>query len=580
MVSLPYRETEDFIRYALDNAAIVATTDVQGTITFVNEKFSQISGYERNELIGFNHRILRSGVHDAHFFRAMYRKISRGEIWQGEICNRRKDGSLYWVDTTIVPHVSIAGKVDGYTAIRFDITARKRIEDELRASRAHHRAIANHDFLTNLPNRRRLRHYIDDLAARDGRAGRGFHLAVLDIDAFKEINDSFGHDSGDLLLQTVACRLQSFVADGVFIGRLGGDEFGIVLDGVSDDAAQAFHETILESIREPIRIGAVTRHCSGSMGYAAFPRHGRDATSLLKAADMALYHAKSLGRDRLELFHRGLQAAAEQRSRVFLEIEAGLKRGEFQFFYQPIVHRMPGTPVGLEALMRWRHPDRGLLAPGDFAVAFDDPAMRATLGMFTLDRVFDDMKLLRDRGVPLGRVAINLTNSDFRSEQFMERFFARCDETGIRLDQICVEVTEDMFLGRDHKRVELGLHQFHAAGVEVALDDFGTGYASLRHLRELPIDRLKIDRRFVSHITTSHEDQAIVSGVIDIAHGLGKVVTAEGVETASQARMLLGMQCDFLQGWYFSKACDTTILPSVIRRLPEMRDVLRGWREA
>lgn len=566
--AIPYTQTEDFIRYALDSAAIVAITDVRGTITYVNGKFCQITGYSQSELIGSNHRILRSGVHDAEFFREMYRHIAQGRIWHGEICNRRKDGTFYWVDTTIVPHVSTTGKVDSYTAIRFDITSRKQVEEELRASKEHHKTIANVDALTGLPNRRRFQEYLGELIARDEPPSVNFYLGLFDLDAFKEINDSFGHDAGDLLLQSIALRLKMLAADRHFIARLGGDEFGLILDGVADNEAIDFFESVMDSIREPIDIEHSPRRCSTSMGVAVFPHHATDAISLFKAADMALYHAKYLGRDRFEFFQKELRHAVEQRFSTLREIENGLERGEFVFFYQPIVHRDSTSAASLEALMRWRHPIRGLLTPQDFSIAFDDSATRAALGIFMLKRVFDDVKAVKNAGMALKRVAINLTNSDFRSDTFVDLLFKRCAETGIGPENFCVEVTEGMFLGRDQKRVYRGLMRLHEAGVEVALDDFGTGYASLTHLQELPIDRLKIDRRFISDITQSRKDQAIVAGIINIAHGLGKVVTAEGVETAEQVSLLLDMNCDFLQGWYFSKACDVESLPGVLRALP------------
>lgn len=568
--SNPYHETTDFIRYALDSAAIVAITDVRGTITFVNRKFCEITGYTEAELLGSNHRILRSGVHGTDFFRAIYRNIAQGRIWHGEICNRRKDGTLYWVDTTIVPHVTPTGKVDSYTAIRFDITSRKKVEAELRASKEHHRILANTDALTGLPNRRRILNYISRLISRKRRQGGKFYTAIIDVDTFKDINDSFGHDNGDILLQTIAGRLRNFGDDRLFVARLGGDEFGLILNRSDDSEALDVFGRVLEKIREPVEIASAMRHVSATMGVAVFPDHGADVTNLFKAADMALYHAKALGKDRFELFQQMLRERVEQKSVALFDIENALRRGEFEFFYQPIVCKAPGSPVALEALMRWQHPDRGTLAPQDFSVAFDDPAVRAALGIFMLDRVFSDTKALSDGGLIFGRIGINLTNSDFRSDVFLDHFFKLCDETGIGPERFCVEVTEGMFLGRGQARVNQGLRRLHAAGVEVALDDFGTGYASLTHLQELPIDRLKIDRRFVSNITTSERDQAIVGGIINIAHALGKVVTAEGVETAEQLAMLLGMNCNFFQGWYFSKACDVKSLPEVITSLTEI----------
>ena len=545
---------EEFIRFALDNSAIVAVTDVRGTITYVNSKFCEISGYDERELVGSNHRMLKSSQHDVAFFRAMYREIAQGRIWHGEICNRRKDGSLYWVDTTIVPHISETGRADSYTSIRFDITARKQLEVDLRASKDHLKRIADLDPLTELPNRRRFQEYLEGLVAENEFDNRHFHLALLDVDTFKEINDSFGHQVGDQLLCTVASRLIEQSRWDSFIARLGGDEFGIVLADGDPAQANVFFEAVLDAIREPIQIGVSARRCSASLGVARYPADGRDADTLLQAADLALYHAKELGRDRFELFQPKLREVAEHRSEILVEIENGLRSGAFELHYQPIVPVTEGGPPSLEALMRWRHPQRGLLAPGAFQEGFSDPAARAALGMFVLERAFIDMRAFCEAEIPLNRVAINLTNSDFRSEAFIDRLFQLLDETGISPERLCVEVTEGMFLGTHQKRVEKGLHRLHEAGVEIALDDFGTGYASLSHLRQLPINRLKIDRSFVANMAASSEDRSIVLGVIDIAHSLGKLVTAEGVETAEQVELLCTMGCDHLQGWYFAKA--------------------------
>ncbi len=558
---------QDFVRYALDNAAIVATTDVHGTITYVNGKFCQISGYTETELVGSNHRMLKSGEHDRTFFKTMYRQIARGEIWHGEICNRRKDGSLYWVYTTIVPHLSTRGKLDSYTSIRFDITARKQLEAELRTSKEHLKRIANLDPLTGLPNRRFFQEHIQTLVDDHASRGRKFHLALLDIDSFKEVNDSFGHHAGDHLLLTVAARLGALTPS-VFISRLGGDEFGLLLTDTPAPDATAFFETVLESIREPIQIGVTPRRCSASLGIAVFPRDGRDAEELFKAADLALYHAKALGRDRLEIFQLRLKEVAERLSELLIEIEDGLRQDAFELHYQPIVPVSVDRLPSLEALMRWRHPTKGLLSPGAFQDGFADPAVRAALGLFMLERVFHDMADFADRCVPIGRIAINLTNSDFRSETFIQRFFSLSEQTGIGPDRFCIEVTEGMLFGSNHKRVEEGLRRFHDAGVEIALDDFGTGYASLSHLRQLPLDRLKIDRSFVANMVTSPEDRAIVRGVIEIAHSLGKLVTAEGVETVDQVDLLLQMDCDHLQGWYFSKATPPAGLLKVFETMP------------
>lgn len=557
----------DFIGHALNVAAIVAVTDIKGDITYVNSKFCEISGYSESELIGFNHRMLKTGKHPTAFFRTMYRQIARGEAWHGEICNRRKDGSLYWVDTTIVPHMAENGKPDSYTSIRFDITARKEMEEKLRTSKERLNYIANHDALTGLPNRRFFQNFIEGLVTQCSRSGENFSLALIDIDTFKEINDSFGHLTGDELLRIVGERLSRMTDDRMFVSRFAGDEFGLIFSGSEADGVRLF-EAILEDMRQPIKVQGTLRRYSVSMGVAFFPEHGDNGERLLIAADLALYQAKSLGRDRLNVVTPALIDQSNRKAYMLEEIERSLLDGSLEMHYQPIVPLSDDCPVSLEALMRWQHSERGLLSPGNFQDAFADPSLRAALGMFMLERVFRDMATLRNQNTPINRVGINLTNSDFRSDQFIDRFFELFDETGIGPDHFCVEVTEGVFLGSHQKRVEDGLRRLHDAGVEVALDDFGTGFASLTHLRQLPLNRIKIDRSFITNMVCSPEDRAIVRGIIQIAHSLGKVVTAEGVETAEQVEMLVGMKCDLLQGWYFGKACEVKNLPSLLLTMP------------
>ncbi|MBD9497875.1 EAL domain-containing protein [Ensifer sp. ENS01] len=552
---------------ALDIAVIVAVTDFRGTFTYVNSKFCEVSGYSETELIGENHRKVKSGQHDVAFFRAMYREIEQGRIWHGEICNRRKDGSLYWVDTTIVPNLSERGKADSYTSIHFDITDRKQLEVERWASREQLKRIAHLDPLTGLPNRRSFRQLLETTIRQLTDFGRTFHLALLDVDTFKEINDSFGHSAGDYLLQTVASRLRELCQTKGFTARLGGDEFGIILTDVTPAAAEAFFEKALEKIRQPIQIGLTSRRLSASLGVSVFPEDGNDAENLFQSADLALYHAKSLGRDRFELFHANLKTVAKHRSQLLSEIEHGLRRDGFELHYQPIVPVVRNGLISLEALIRWRHPQQGLLTPSTFKDGFSDPAVRAAIGMFVLQKSFYDLADMLAAQFPLQNVAINLTNSDFRSDAFVDRFFELCEETKIGPEKLCVEVTESMFLGIHQERVERGLRRLHEAGVEIAFDDFGTGNASLTHLRHLPIDKLKIDRSFVANMAACPEDQAIVRGIIDIAHSLDKAVTAEGVETKEQVELLADMKCDYMQGWYFSQASPPDRLAKLITSL-------------
>lgn len=555
----PFPSDMEFIRYALDSAAIVAMTDVHGTINFVNNKFCEISGYSRDELVGANHRMLHSGTHDTLFFRQMYRRIAAGEVWHGEICNRRKDGSDYWVDTTIVPHTNSSGKVDSYTAIRFDITARHAAEEKLRD-------IVNVDVLTGIANRRRFQEHLESVLEQHETGPTSVHLALLDIDTFKEINDTFGHDIGDCLLKVVSERLCKLVAANIFVARLGGDEFGIVMTGMSDTDVLDLTSEALSDLRQPVELGSFTRRCSASIGVASFPRQAGTLDELFKAADLALYRAKALGRDCVKFFIPRLRELAVRKSELLHAVEAGLDHGQFRLLYQPIAPTDPLQPPSLEGLLRWDHPEQGHIAPGAFLTDMNDPGLQAAIGMFVLERAFCDMKAIKKMALQVRRIAV--TNADFRSDAFVDRFFELCRESGLTPDHFCIEVTEGVFLGRDYQHLEGRIRRLHDAGVEIALDDFGTGFASLTHLRRMPIDRIKIDRSFVSNLTTSEQDLAIVRGVIDIAHGMGKVVTAEGVETPEQIELLCELGCDNLQGWHFAKACNIARLPYVLAHMP------------
>ncbi|WP_203194616.1 putative bifunctional diguanylate cyclase/phosphodiesterase [Xanthobacter dioxanivorans] len=565
------KSDDHFIRDAIDSTIIVISTDVSGIITCVSRKFCEMSGYSEEELIGSNHRLLKSGEHDTAFLRGMYRQIVRGRIWHGEICNRHKDGSLYWVYASIVPHICERGKINGYTSIWFDIAARKLLEEELRASKEDLERLASIDPLTNLENRRRFQEHISSLVHEYPRTKREFHLALLDVDRFKEAHNTFGHPAGDDLLKMVATRLRAIADEHLLISRLGGDEFGLILTACSSEQANAVLEAALEVIRQPMLIAGTSRRYSASLGFATFPMHAEDGADLLKAAGLALHHAKMNGRDCIESFQPQFRDVAERRALLLAEVEGGLRQGAFEFHYQPIVPVAEHNPVSLEALMRWRHPQQGLLSPAGFLEGFADQQVRTAFGTYMLKKVFGDVAAFQTYGLTIGRVALNLTSSDFQSDAFLDHFFNLSAGTGIPLSSFCAEVTEGMFLGANQKRVEWGLHRLHEAGVEIALDDFGTGFASLTHLRQLPIDRLKIDRSFVANMVLSNEDQAIVRGVIDIAHGLGAVVTAEGVETVEQVELLTDLGCDMLQGWYFGKACAAERLPSLLSAMPDCR---------
>lgn len=558
------QEMASFYKEALDEAAIVAVTDPKGTILSVNGKFCELSGYAAEELIGSNHRILKSGVHDRDFFRAMYRTIARGEIWHGEICNRAKSGRLYWVDTTIVPHRGSNGRIETYTAIRFDITPQKTAEERLWR-------LANIDVLTELPNRLK---FMDDLDATiNDPAGHdnGIVVGLMDIDHFKDINDSLGHAAGDELLRQVALRIRESLAPRDEIARLGGDEFALIFRDCHTRADKdARIARIFAALGAPLTICGTERSLSASLGVARFPNEGDNSSELLKNADIALYAAKAMGRGRAEVFSARMRERVQRRAELRSRFESGLRSGEFRVMYQPILPLGCKEPIAMEALLRWSHPEHGLIQPPEFIEALSDETLAAMVDSFVLERVLQQIQQWRRDCVPFTSVAVNATLGDFRTAAYVDRILHAIRHGLIDRQDLCVEITEDMLLGRGGGRARIEIERLHQAGVRVAFDDFGTGFASLRHLRDLPVGMVKIDKSFICSLETDQADRAVVMSVIELAHRLGKKVTAEGVETRAQAAILELLGCDRIQGYLVSRALTAEDMEQFVRQRPAL----------
>ena len=540
----------DFQREALDAAAIVAVTDRAGRIKSVNAKFCELSGYSEAELIGANHRILASGEHDRAFFQNLYRTISRGDVWHDVICNRAKCGRLYWVDTTIVPHRDRSG----YTAIRFDVTPQKEAERRLWR-------LANIDPLTGLANRRRFL----QLLASATRAGKPFATAILDIDHFKDINDSAGHHAGDQLLIAMGEALRAELRPSDSVGRLGGDEFAVILHGENAKGLQRLLDRMLAGLARK-RVSGVEDHAiQASIGAALYPVDGADVASLLKCADMALYAAKESGRGCARLFKPRYREVADQRAGLRAAIAHAIERQELFILYQPIVNLRGDQPAAFEALLRWRRPEGAIQTPATFGDVFDDERIAADIGKFVLSEVLEQIDRWQAAGVPFRSVAINATLGDFRSRAFVDRIAEAVDSGRIRGEQLCIEITEGMLLDRGARAVREALDRLNGLGVEIAFDDFGTGFASLTHLRQLPIDHVKIDRSFIEAICIDAKDRVIVESVIDLAHRLGLKVVAEGVEHDAQAQLLRSLDCDSIQGFLVAPALTEQLATDFMR---------------
>lgn len=530
-------------QFAIDQAVIVGITDVRGNIIYANDNFCQISGYGHDELIGSNHRILKSGFHSKNFFRKMYRQIARGRVWRGELCNRAKDGREYWVDTTIVPQLGVNGRPTSYTAIRVDITARKHAEAKIVD-------LANNDSLTGLYNRSVLKHKLQEAVEECRRTGETFAVLLLDLDGFKDINDTLGHAAGDRLLQDIAHRVAYLLPKGDILARLGGDEFAIIQSSATDqrEAAINLSVNILKAIGGLFRLDQHDVHVGVSIGVALAPIDGADAGQLLQRADLALYQVKSEGRNNFRFFDEEMSKGVAVRHQTIVDLRGALARDEFDLHYQPIIDARTLEVSGAEALVRWHHPVDGLLGPDRFIPIAEEAGLIEPLGEWILERACLDAVSLPSHVT----LSVNLSASQFRSVRLLDVVLCAIVESGFPPERLELEITESTLM-ENAERSSMVLQQLKNIGVSIALDDFGTGYSSLSYLTMFPFDRVKIDKSFVGGMPNDSRSSAIVASVLTLARGIDIKVTAEGIETFEQAELLRLSGVNQLQGYFFGK---------------------------
>ncbi|MFH1302451.1 MAG: EAL domain-containing protein, partial [Planctomycetota bacterium] len=526
---------------------IVAITDVRGRILEVNDNFCEISGYSRDELLGANHRILRSDHHPMEFFKEMYRTIAKGKTWRGEICNRTKNGDLYWVDTTIVPLLNQLGKVGGYLTLRIDISEQKDLVERLQQ-------LAHHDPLTGLPNRVAILESIQKVI--DLRSGKHFALLFMDIDRFKLINDSLGHDVGDKLLQEFATRLRKSVraADMIQAARLGGDEFVVLLDNISDPHdATLVAKRLMKTLAQPYELGGYTIYSKASVGIVTSEHLSETASEMLSNADMAMYEAKAAKMDCPIVFDRVLRDKAQKRLYIENELRDVIARNELKLFYQPIVELESGAVKGVEALIRWFHLESGLISPDEFIPVAEEMGMIIPIGNFVIDEACRQLGAWRKS---LGENApanlhVNVSRKQLEHPTLVTIVKQAIQKHQIPPDCLHLEVTESIIM-HDRKTSIETLNQLKKLGVHIDVDDFGTGYSSLSCLGDFPIDVLKLDREFIKKSDRSREVM-LIHALIILAEKLGLEVIAEGIETPEQLALLRKLGCGYGQGFFFSK---------------------------
>ena len=548
------KENEERLRLAASvfssSYEAILITDVDNRIVDVNPAFCRITGYSREESLGRDPGMLASGRQGREFYRAMWQAIEEHDHWQGELWNRRKDGSEFAEVLSISRVRDARGRVIHHLAMFSDISRLKKHEEELNR-------IAYFDPLTGAPNRRLLDDRLRQAIAHSRRTGKPLAVCVIDLDGFKPVNDQLGHEAGDQVLIGIVDRLGAILRASDTVARLGGDEFVLLLEDLEGERVL---ERVLEAIRTPIALASQQVCVSASIGVTLFPEDDADPDTLLRHADQAMYRAKQRGRNCIQFFDASVEEQQRVRKERLERLDQALRRQEFVLHFQPQVDMADGRPLGMEALLRWQHPERGLLAPGEFLPDLEGTELETRLGQWVVDHALGALERCRAAGLDIG-VSVNVGPGPLMQAGFVASVRSALERhPDIPPERLELEILEstaldDMVLAMDV------LEACHRLGVRIALDDFGTGYASLRHFRQLPFDRLKIDRSFVLDMLEDGEARAIVGAVVQLARTFGREVIAEGVETPAHAAALLALGCRLGQGFGIARPMPVEHIP-------------------
>ncbi len=550
------------------NPAAVVITDLQPAIEYVNPKFTEITGFEKHEVIGKNPLILKSSQTPRDIYKVLWKRLLAGDEWHGELLNKRKDGSVFWEWVSISPLRNDQGDVTHFISVQEDITEKIKQERQLEY-------LATHDSLTGLGNRDLLHEYLTQAIVTARKLGRRIAVMILDLDRFKMINDSLGHAFGDNLLCQVAQRLSDLVRETDRVIRFGGDEFVILLDGIEHvKKIKNIATKVLSGVSDVYRIDAYEISLTASIGISLYPVDGLDSTTLIRNADVAMYQAKKQ-RNHFLFYSSNMNKYMLETLELENALRQALRRKEFCLDYQPKFNIKTGLVDGCEALLRWRHPQRGLVSPAEFIPLAEETGLIVSIGTWALREACRQSLAWQSRGMPSITIAVNLPARQFHHGNLKEVTQQALTESGLDPHLIELELTESMVM-ENPQAVEKTLHELKQIGVKLSLDDFGTGFSSLNYLRRFPVDHLKIDQSFIRDVMSDETGASVVTSIIDIAHNLSLGAIAEGVETMEQLNFLKASGCDVVQGFLFSKPLAPEKFYELMMKPRYFDDVING----
>jgi diguanylate cyclase (GGDEF)-like protein/PAS domain S-box-containing protein len=533
-----------------DNSIVI--TDENRNFTYVNDAFERITGYKKEEVLGKNPKILKSGKTDDSVYIEMNKKLDSGEKWEGELINKRKDGSIYYEKVSISPIFAENG-IEGFLAIKLDVTEYIKQKELIKNKSKEIQFLAYHDHLTGLPNRLNLQESLDHAIKTAKRSGKKLALLFIDLDRFKIINDTLGHHIGDEMLKVISVKIRGVLRESDILARVGGDEFVVLMEDAKSekDAAQVAWK-IISVIKEPIFVEDYTLNTTASVGIAIYPDDGKDVETIIKNADSAMYKAKDEGKDNYQFFTKKLSDMITHRMKIENALRDAIKNKELFLVYQPQYDLKNRKTISVEALLRWNSKELGFISPTDFIPIAEESGMIVPIGEWVFENACKEYLRLKEKGLVLERMCINVSSIRFREENAVAKFEETIKRVGIEAQNVEIEITERYIMEHTEQNLNI-LDKLRNIGFRISVDDFGTGYSSMSYLKTLPLDTIKIDKSFIDKILYHSKDMQITKAIITLSKSLGYSVVAEGIETKEQEIFLRENDCDIGQGYYFSK---------------------------